>query len=218
MKIHTADFRVAPGKKVDLKKWPAHVRPFYRSKHHYKEILAEHKDKWKGTVLLIGQPAEEKIGGAKAMLGDGLYSRFPKPNFALALHVTHDLETGKLAYTRGPAMASSTSLDILVRGKGGHGAMPQNTVDPIVIAARTILAWQTIISREGDPQSPAVLTVGAIQGGTKNNIIPDQVQLLLSVRTFDSEVRKRVLKIPEVRRRLRVDVGRQFDKQVTDDH
>ena len=98
--------------------------------------LGSHRDRWKGTVVFIGQPAEEKIGGAKAMLADGLYTRFPKPDYALALHVSHDLATGHLAYTRGPAMASSTSIDIVVRGKGGHGAMPHNTVDPIVLAGR----------------------------------------------------------------------------------
>ena len=155
--------------------------------------LAEHKDRWKGTVVLIGQPAEEKIGGAKAMLDDGLYSRFPKPNYALALHVAHDLATGKLAYTRGPAMASSTSIDILVRGKGGHGAMPNNTVDPIVLAASLVLDLQTIVSREISPLDPSVVTVGSIHGGSKHNIIPSEVRLQLTIRSYKPEVRAHLI-------------------------
>src|SRR4051794_36663631 len=113
--------------------------------------LADHKDRWSGTVLLVGQPAEEKVGGAKEMLRDGLYSRFPKPDYALALHVGHDLETGKVGYRSGPAMASSTSVDVIVRGKGGHGAMPHNTVDPIVLSALLVMDLQTIVSREVKP-------------------------------------------------------------------
>ncbi len=150
--------------------------------------LGEHKDRWSGTVLFIGQPAEEKIGGAKAMLADGLYTRFPKPDYALALHVAHDLEAGKLAYTSGPAMASSTSVDVLVKGKGGHGAMPQNTVDPIALAALLVLDLQTIVSREVNPIHPAVLTVGSIHGGTKHNIIPNDVRLQLTLRAFRPDV------------------------------
>ncbi|HEV3163784.1 MAG TPA: amidohydrolase [Isosphaeraceae bacterium] len=150
--------------------------------------LADHKDRWAGTAVLIGQPAEEKIGGAKAMLADGLYTRFPKPDYALALHVAHDLETGKVGYRSGPAMAGSTSLDVLVRGKGGHGAMPHNTVDPIVLAALMIVDWQTIVSREINPVEPAVLTVGSIHGGTKHNIIPSEVRLQLTLRSFSESV------------------------------
>ena len=148
--------------------------------------LAEHKNQWSGTVLFIGQPAEEKIGGAKEMLADGLYTRFPKPDFALALHVTHDLEAGKLAYTSGPAMAGSTSVDVLVKGKGGHGAMPQNTVDPIVLASLLVLDLQSIVSREVNPIHPAVVTVGSIHGGTKHNIIPNDVRLQLTLRAFNA--------------------------------
>jgi hippurate hydrolase len=155
--------------------------------------LADHKDRWSGTAVLIGQPAEEKIGGAKAMLEDGLYSRFPKPDFALALHVAHDLETGKVGYCPGPAMASSTSVDIVVKGKGGHGAMPHNTVDPIVLAAALILDFQTIVSREVKPIEPAVVTVGSIHGGTKHNIIPGEVRLQLTLRAFREEVRQQLL-------------------------
>ncbi len=155
--------------------------------------LADHKERWRGTVLLVGQPAEERIGGARAMLDDGLYSRFPKPTYALALHVTHDLDAGKLAYTRGPAMASSTSIDILVRGKGGHGAMPNNTVDPIVLAAALVLDLQTIVSREINPLDPAVVTVGSIHGGSKHNIIPSEVRLQLTIRSYKPEVRSQIL-------------------------
>ena len=155
--------------------------------------MSQHRDRWHGTLMLIGQPAEETGAGATAMLKDGLFTRFPKPEYAIALHDDDTLPAGVIGYHAGFFRAAADMLTVTIFGRGGHGAMPQNTVDPIVIAARTILAWQTIISRENDPQSPAVLTVGAIQGGTKNNIIPDHVQLLLSVRTFDPEVRKRVL-------------------------
>jgi amidohydrolase len=159
--------------------------------------LGENRDKWKGTVILIGQPAEEKIGGAKLMLGAGLYTRFPKPDYALALHVAHDLEAGKVAYTKGPAMASSTSLDIIVRGKGGHGAMPHNTVDPIVLAAAIVLDLQSIVSREINPLNPAVVTVGSIHGGSKHNIIPSEVRLQLTIRSYKPEVREQLIKAIE---------------------
>lgn len=155
--------------------------------------MAEHRERWHGTLMLIGQPAEEAGQGASAMLKDGLFVRFPKPDFALALHDDDSLPAGQIGYHAGFFRAAADFPTVTIFGRGGHGAMPQNTVDPVVIAARTVVAWQTIISREVDPRSPAVLTVGAIHGGTKNNIIPDQVQLLLSVRTFDPAVRKRVL-------------------------
>ena len=163
--------------------------------------LSEHKGEWSGTVLFIGQPAEEKIGGAKEMLADGLYSRFPKPDFALALHVAHDLEAGKVAFTSGPAMAGSTSVDVLVKGKGGHGAMPQNTVDPIALAALLVLDLQTIVSREVNPIHPAVVTVGSIHGGTKHNIIPNDVRLQLTLRAFRPEVGDQL--VESIRRRAR---------------
>jgi hippurate hydrolase len=155
--------------------------------------LSAHKDRWSGTVVFIGQPAEERIGGAKLMLDDGLYERFPKPNYALALHVAHDLETGKVGYRAGPAMASSTSMDIIVKGKGGHGAMPQNTVDPIVLSAALVLELQSIVSREIKPFDPAVITVGSIHGGTKHNIIPSEVHLQLTLRAFKDEVRDQLI-------------------------
>jgi hippurate hydrolase len=155
--------------------------------------LAAHRDRWRGTVLLVAQPAEEKIGGAEKMLADGLYTRFPRPNYALALHVASDLETGRVAYTSGPAMAGSTSVDLFVRGRGGHGAMPSTTVDPIVLAALLVLDLQTIVSREVKPFDPAVVTVGAIHGGTKHNIIPDEVHLQLTLRAYKDEVMKKLI-------------------------
>jgi hippurate hydrolase len=127
------------------------------------------------------------------MVRDGLYERFPKPDYVIALHDSADLETGKVGYTPGYALASSTSVDIKIRGLGGHGARPDTTKDPIVVAAQVILALQTIVSRENSPLDPAVVTVGSIHGGTKHNIIPDEVDLQLTVRTYKEEVRKRVL-------------------------
>lgn len=156
-------------------------------------MLAQLKDQWHGTLVLIGQPAEETIDGAKAMLADGLYSRIPKPDFAIALHDSADLEAGKLSYTPGYAMANSTSVEITIRGLGGHGSKPESTKDPIVVAAQTILALQTIVSRENSPLDPAVVTVGSIHGGAKSNIIPDEVRLLLTVRSYKEEVRQRIL-------------------------
>jgi amidohydrolase len=155
--------------------------------------MAEHRQQWRGTLMLVGQPAEELGAGAAAMLKDGLFVRFPKPDFAVGLHDDDTLAAGVIGYHAGFFRAAFDSVTVTIFGRGGHGAMPQSTVDPVVIAARTILTWQTIVSRENDPQNPVVITVGSIHGGTKSNIIPDQVQLLLSVRTFDAQVRKRVL-------------------------
>lgn len=155
--------------------------------------LANHKERWTGTVVFIGQPAEEMIGGAKEMLKDGLYSRFPKPNFALALHVTNDEPTGTVTYTSGPAFAGSTSVDVVIKGRGGHGAAPHLTVDPIVLAALAVLDLQTIVSREIDPLQHAVVTVGSIHGGTKHNIISDEVKLQLTLRAYKQEVRDQLI-------------------------
>jgi len=155
--------------------------------------MAAHKDRWSGTLMLIAQPAEEVVKGARAMLADGLYTRFPKPEFALAIHDDSSLPAGQVGYTSGYALANSDSIDITVFGKGGHGAQPQSTVDPIVIAARIVSGLQTLVSRQNNPLDPIVVTVGQIHGGTKNNIIPDQVLLGLSVRTYKKEVRERVL-------------------------
>jgi hippurate hydrolase len=155
--------------------------------------MAEHRSQWHGTLMMVGQPAEEAGGGASAMLKDRLFTRFPKPDFAIGLHDDDTLPAGQIGYHPGFFRAAADFLDVTILGRGGHGAMPQSTVDPVVTAARIVLAWQTIVSRENDPQSPAVITVGVIRGGTKNNIIPDQVLTQLSVRTFDPKVRKHVL-------------------------
>ena len=156
-------------------------------------MLSQLKDQWHGTLVLIGQPAEETIDGAKAMLADGLYAKIPKPDFVIALHDNADLEAGKVAYCPGFAMANSTSVEITIRGLGGHGSAPQATKDPIVVAAQTIVALQTIVSRETSPLDPAVVTVGSIHGGAKSNIIPDEVKLLLTVRSYKEEVRQHIL-------------------------
>jgi hippurate hydrolase len=152
------------------------------------------KSQWRGTLVVIGQPAEELVRGARAMLADGLFTRFPRPDFCLAQHVDSELEAGKVGYVSGYAMANSDSVDVVIRGVGGHGAMPHMTKDPVVIAAQTILALQTIASREVKPIDSVVVTVGSIHGGTKHNIIPDQVHLQLTVRTYKDEVREQVLK------------------------
>ena|SRR5437016_1213253 len=156
-------------------------------------LLAQNKDRWHGTFIYVGQPAEERIRGASAMLKDGLFTRFPKPDFALAVHDSADLPAGKIGFTPGYAAANSDSVDVAIFGKGGHGAAPERTIDPIVMAARTVLSWQTIVAREIDPQDPAVITVGSINGGTKHNIIPDEVHLELTVRSYKEEVRKHLL-------------------------
>jgi amidohydrolase len=152
-----------------------------------------HRGQWRGTLVFIAQPAEERAMGAKAMLSDGLLTRFPRPDFVAALHDTPRLPAGKVGYTAGPAMSNSDSVDLTIFGKGGHGAAPQATVDPIVLAARTVEALQTIVSRETNPLDPAVITVGSIHGGTKHNIIPDEVRLQLTVRSYREEVRQRIL-------------------------
>jgi amidohydrolase len=155
--------------------------------------LAKLKDKWHGTIVFVGQPAEEALGGARALLSDGLYTRFPKPDFALGFHDSAQIETGHIGVTEGYTYANVDSVNITVRGVGGHGAYPHKTKDPIVLAAETVLALQTIVSRENNPLDPVVVTVGSIHGGTKHNIIPDEVKLQLTVRTYKAEVRERVL-------------------------
>ncbi len=157
------------------------------------KLLAELKNQWSGTLVLLGQPAEEVIDGARSILRDGLYERFPKPDFVIALHDSADLEAGKVGYTPGYSMASSTSVDVKIRGLGGHGARPESSKDPVVVAAQFVVALQTIVSRENSPLDPAVITVGSIHGGTKHNIIPEEVDLQLTVRAYKEEVRKRVL-------------------------
>jgi hippurate hydrolase len=157
------------------------------------KLLTELKSRWSGTLVMLGQPAEETGDGANAMLRDDLYTRIPKPDFAIALHDEPKLETGKVGYTPGYAMASATSIDIKIRGVGGHGSAPENSKDPIVTAAQVVMALQTIVSRENSPLDPAVVTVGSIHGGTRYNIIPDEVNLQLTVRTYKPEVRQRIL-------------------------
>jgi hippurate hydrolase len=156
-------------------------------------VLAATRDRWHGTLVLIGQPAEEVVAGASAMLKDGLFTRFPKPDFCLAQHVDAELEAGKVGYVAGFAMANSDTLDITIKGVGGHGAWPHKTKDPVLIAAQTIVNLQTIASRETKPTDPVVITVGSIHGGTKHNIIPDEVNLQVTVRTYKDEVRRQTL-------------------------
>ena len=156
-------------------------------------LMAEHRDRWHGTLVMVGQPAEESGGGAAAMLKDGLFTRFPRPDFALSLHDDDSMPSGTIGYHPGPFRAMSDRVSITVYGRGGHAAMPFNTVDPVVLAARMVLALQTVVSRENNPNDPVVVTIGSIHGGTQANIIPDEVQLELSVRTFTPEVRTRTL-------------------------
>jgi hippurate hydrolase len=155
--------------------------------------LAAMKDQWSGTLVMILQPGEETGEGAKAMLDDGLYSRFPKPNVALAFHDAAALPAGVIGITPGYALANVDSVDITVRGLGGHGAYPQTTKDPIVLASRIVTTLQTLVSRENDPSQPAVVTVGSFQAGAKHNIISDEAKLQLTVRSYTPEVRKLLL-------------------------
>lgn len=155
--------------------------------------LAALKDRWSGTVVMIGQPAEEVNGGAAAMLKDGLFTRFPKPEYVIAFHDSASLPAGQLGFTPGYAMAAVDSVDIIVKGVGGHGAAPATTKDPIVLAARIVTTLQTLAAREIDPQDAVVVTVGSIHGGTKHNIIPSDVKLQLTVRSYSPETRAKLL-------------------------
>ena len=155
--------------------------------------LAQLKDRWQGTLIVIGQPAEERGGGARAMLADGLFQRFPRPDFCVALHDDSELAAGSIGYTPGYALANVDSVDITIHGVGGHGAYPHKTKDPVVLAAQIVLALQTIVSRAVQPGEAAVVTVGSIHGGTKHNIIPDEVKLQLTVRSYTDEVRVQTL-------------------------
>ena len=155
--------------------------------------LVERKAEWHGTVMVIGQPAEEIIAGAKAMLADRLYERFGRPDFVLSEHDSNDVAAGTIAVKGGPLLASATSIVVTVRGIGGHGSRPQAGKDPIVLAAEFVLVAQTIVSRQIDAQDPAVLTVGTIHGGTKNNIIPDEVTMGLTLRTYSMDVRDQIV-------------------------
>jgi hippurate hydrolase len=161
------------------------------------KVLVQLKDEWQGTVMMVGQPAEELGGGARAMLDDGAYTRFPRPDYALALHDTVSIEAGKVGYTPGCFNSAANSVEIVVRGVGGHGASPENTKDPIVMAAQLVLALQTVVSREKSPLDPAVVTVGSIHGGSSHNIIPDEVRLELTIRTYDKKVRDKIFQAIE---------------------
>jgi amidohydrolase len=156
-------------------------------------VLTTLKDHWQGTLVFIGQPAEEVGKGARSMLEDGLFKRFSRPDYCLALHCDPIRPHGGIAFTDGMALANVDAVEITVRGKGGHGAWPHMTIDPIVLAARIILDLQTIVSREMNPVDPTVVSVGSIHGGTKSNIIPSEVELKLTVRTTKDDVRKHVL-------------------------
>ncbi len=157
------------------------------------KLMAQRRNRWHGTLMLVGQPAEELGEGAAGMLADGLFTRFPKPDFALGMHDEPTLPSGVVGFHAGFFRAAVDSIEIIVYGRGGHGAYPHLAIDPIVIAARAILGIQTVVSRETNTLSPAVVTVGAIHGGTAPNIIPDEVRMLLTVRTFDTAVREHVL-------------------------
>ena len=163
------------------------------------------KNQWSGTLVLVAQPAEERIGGAKLMMDDGLYSRFPKPDFAMAFHVSADTPTGKLAIGEGIESSSSDSVDIIVHGVGAHGASPHRGKDPIVMGAEIIMALQTIVSREIAPLKPAVITVGSFHSGFKHNIISDKATMQLTVRSDDEDTRSKLL---EGIKRIATNVGR----------
>ncbi|HVN32539.1 MAG TPA: amidohydrolase [Thermoanaerobaculaceae bacterium] len=156
-------------------------------------VLAATRDRWRGTVVMIAQPAEERGLGAKGMLGAGLFTRFPRPDFCIAEHVTPSLAVGKVGVVEGYAFANVDSVDVTIRGLGGHGASPSMTKDPVVMAAQFVNALQTIVSRRIDPVDPAVVTVGSIHGGTTYNVIPDEVRLQLTVRSYAPEVRRQIL-------------------------
>jgi amidohydrolase len=155
--------------------------------------MARNRERWHGTLMLVAQPAEEVVAGATAMLRDGLFTRFPKPDYALGMHAEHALPAGVIGFHSGYFRANSTALDMVVYGKGGHGAFPQDVIDPVVLAARIVLGLQTVVSRENNPSDPAVVSVGSIHGGSASNIIPDQVKLQITVRSLDPGVHRRLL-------------------------
>lgn len=156
-------------------------------------LLAKGRGGWAGTLVMIGQPAEERGAGARAMLAGGLYTRFPKPDFVVALHTNAALPAGTVGHRAGYALASVDSVDVTIRGTGGHGAYPHTTKDPVVLAAELVMALQTIVSREVPPLDPAVVTVGALNAGTKHNIIPDEAHLQITVRSYKPELRRLIL-------------------------
>lgn len=157
------------------------------------KVMAALKKDWKGTLMMVAQPAEEKSGGADAMIADGLFTRFPKPDYAVAYHVSAEMPAGTIGYRSGPFLAGVSSVDITVHGIGGHGALPHQAVDPVVLASRMVLAFQTIPSREINPLKPVVVTVGSIHGGTVHNVITDEVRMQLTVRYYDDEVYEQIV-------------------------
>jgi hippurate hydrolase len=157
------------------------------------KLMADNRKQWSGTLMLVGQPAEEPLQGSAAMIKDGLFTRFPKPDYALSMHDEGTLPAGQVGYHAGYFRAAADTVTVTVFGQGGHGAAPHDTRDPVVMAARIVMALQTLVSRENNPMDPVVITVGSIHGGTQANIVPDQVKLQLTVRTFKDAVRKRVL-------------------------
>jgi amidohydrolase len=156
-------------------------------------LMARNREAWRGTLVLVGQPAEEVGVGAKAMMADGLMQRFPKPDFALAIHDDARRLAGEIGLGAGPMLTNADSLDMTVYGRGGHGARPEATIDPVLIAARIVVTLQSVVAREMSPLDPTVITVGSIHGGTKYNIIPDEVRLQLTVRSFTEPVRMKLL-------------------------
>ena len=156
-------------------------------------MLGQLRDQWSGTLVMIGQPAEERGAGARAMLADGLYTRWPVPDYCIGLHVASDQPAGTIGHNSGYVYANVDSVDITVRGQGGHGSQPQAAKDPIVLAAQIVVALQTIVSREVHPREPAVVTVGSIHGGTKHNIIPNEVKMQLTIRSYTDAVRNQIL-------------------------
>jgi len=156
-------------------------------------VLSALRDRWHGTLMLVGQPAEETIDGADALVRGALYERFPKPDYALALHSTSTIPAGTVGIVSGYALATSTSMDVVVRGVGGHGSRPEDARDPVVLAANIVMQLQTVVSREISPFDPSVLTVGSIHGGTKRNIIPDEVKLELTLRTYTESTRQHMI-------------------------
>ncbi|MBL8957173.1 MAG: amidohydrolase [Myxococcaceae bacterium] len=156
-------------------------------------LLAQSRDAWSGTLVMVGQPAEEQGEGARAMLRDKLFERFPRPDYAVALHVKGDLAAGVVGWVKGYAFANVDSVDVTLYGRGGHGAAPHTTIDPVVMAAKLVLSLQTLVSREVNPVEPAVVTVGSIHGGTRHNIISDEVKLQLTLRSYKPEVRQALI-------------------------
>ena len=178
--------------------------------------LAARKDRWSGTLVLIGQPAEERISGARAMLDDGLYRRFPKPDYALAFHVSADHPSGKIEVPPAITASSSDSVDIAVHGVGTHGASPHKGIDPVLVASQIVVTLQSVVSRTINPLQPGVITVGSIHGGTKHNIIGDRVDMQLTVRSNDFEVRRQLLdSIDRVTRGVALSLGVPEDKLPT---